>query len=50
LSFNIKDPQSSLEDILDTVKAHNLKVNSLRMRKKSLEDIFIDLTGRNIRE
>ena len=49
-SFNIKDPQSTLENILGVVKERNLKVNSLRLRKNSLEDVFISLTGRSIRE
>ncbi len=50
MSFSIEDPQHGLEAILDVVRSHNLKVNSLQMRKKSLEDIFINLTGRSIRE
>jgi ABC-2 type transport system ATP-binding protein len=50
ISFNTKNSQSSLENILKVIREHNLKVNSLQLRKKSLEDIFINLTGRSIRE
>ena len=50
MSFSIKEPQLGLEAILNVVRSHNLKVNSLQMRKRSLEDIFINLTGRSIRE
>lgn len=50
ISFNNKNPLSLLETILKVVREHNLKVNSLQLRKKSLEDIFISLTGRSIRE
>jgi ABC-2 type transport system ATP-binding protein len=50
ISLNNKNPMSSLENILKVVREHNLKVNSLQLRKKSLEDIFISLTGRRIRE
>jgi ABC-2 type transport system ATP-binding protein len=50
ISFNTKNPLSSLENILKVVREHNLNVNSLQLRKKSLEDIFISLTGRSIRE
>ncbi len=50
MSFSIEEPQLALENILGVVRSHNLKVNSLQMRKKSLEDIFINLTGRSIRE
>ena len=50
LSLINKNPVTSVESILKTVREHNLKVNSLQLRKKSLEDIFISLTGRSIRE
>ena len=50
ISFNTKNPLSLLDGILKTVRSHNLKVNSVQSRKKSLEDIFISLTGRRIRE
>jgi ABC-2 type transport system ATP-binding protein len=50
ISFNKKNPLAAMENILKTVREHNLKVNSLQLRRKSLEDIFISLTGRSIRE
>jgi ABC-2 type transport system ATP-binding protein len=50
ISFNTKNPMSSLENILKVVREKDLNVNSLQLRKKSLEDIFISLTGRRIRE
>jgi ABC-2 type transport system ATP-binding protein len=50
ISFNNKNPLAAMENILKTVSKHNLKVNSLQLRRKSLEDIFISLTGRSIRE
>jgi ABC-2 type transport system ATP-binding protein len=50
ISFNTKNPMSSLENILKVIREKNLNVNSLQLRKKSLEDIFISLTGRRIRE
>lgn len=48
--FKITDPYSTLEDILNAVKAREIKVNDLRLRKTSLEDIFINMTGRSLRE
>jgi ABC-2 type transport system ATP-binding protein len=48
--FKITDPYSTLEDILNAVKAKGIKVNDLRLRKTSLEDIFINMTGRSLRE
>jgi ABC-2 type transport system ATP-binding protein len=50
VTFSVKDPISAVDNILGVVKKNNLKVNSLRLRKSSLEDIFINLTGRRIRE
>jgi ABC-2 type transport system ATP-binding protein len=50
ISFNTKNPTAALENVLKLVREHNLKVNNLQSRKKSLEDIFISLTGRRIRE
>jgi len=50
ISFNKKNPLAAMENILKTVREHNLKLNSLQLRRKSLEDIFISLTGRSIRE
>jgi ABC-2 type transport system ATP-binding protein len=50
ISFNTKNPLSSLENIMKVAREHNLSVNSLQLRKKSLEDIFISITGRRLRE
>jgi ABC-2 type transport system ATP-binding protein len=50
VSFSTKNPLSLLDSILKTTRRQNLKVNSVQSRKKSLEDIFISLTGRRIRE
>jgi ABC-2 type transport system ATP-binding protein len=50
ISFSTRNPMLLLECILRAVKDHDLKVNSMQSRKKSLEDIFISLTGRRIRE
>ncbi|HBC79602.1 MAG TPA: ABC transporter ATP-binding protein [Bacteroidales bacterium] len=50
ISFNNKNPLAAMDNVLRTIKEHNLKVNSLQLRRKSLEDIFISLTGRSIRE
>jgi ABC-2 type transport system ATP-binding protein len=50
VSLGINDPVSSLEHITVVARRQNLKVKSLRLRKTSLEDIFINLTGRSLRE
>jgi ABC-2 type transport system ATP-binding protein len=50
ISFNIKDPVAAMTSILDEVKGKQIQIDNLRLRKNSLEDIFISLTGRSLRE
>ena len=50
LLFNILEPIPVLDEILKIVKENHIEVNDLRLRKPSLEDIFINLTGRSLRE
>lgn len=50
ISFNVKDPIEVLTNILEVVKEKEIPINNLRLRKNSLEDIFISLTGRSLRE
>ena len=50
ISFNVKDPIPALANILEVVKEQKIQIDNLRLRKNSLEDIFISLTGRSLRE
>lgn len=50
ICYTDKNPLVSLEAFMKVVSEHKLQVNNLQLRKKSLEDIFINLTGRRIRE
>jgi ABC-2 type transport system ATP-binding protein len=50
LSFSVKDPIHALANILEVVKEQKIQIDNLRLRKNSLEDIFISLTGRSLRE
>jgi len=50
ITFNSSNPAALVENILKSARENNLKIKSLQMRKKSLEDIFINLTGRSLRE
>jgi len=50
ISFNVKYPIEALANILEVVKEKQIHIDNLRLRKKSLEDIFISLTGRSLRE
>lgn len=39
-----------LPEILKTLKDNSLKISEIKLRENSLEDIFINLTGRRLRE
>jgi ABC-2 type transport system ATP-binding protein len=49
-TFKSDDPKNLAKRILTIVSDQNIMLHSLQLRKKSLEDIFIDLTGRSLRE
>lgn len=48
-SFTV-DSYGVFEEIFTVTQQKELRVNHLRLRKKSLEDVFIQLTGRSLRE
>ena len=50
ISFNVKYPIEAMASILEVVKGKEIPVSNLWLRKNSLEDIFINLTGRSLRE
>lgn len=49
-SFKMDNPYAALKAILGIIEERKIKVNNLRLREKSLEDIFISMTGRSLRE
>ncbi len=50
ITFKSTDPLKLVKVLLTTISEHGLKIKNLQMRKQSLEDIFINLTGRRLRE
>jgi ABC-2 type transport system ATP-binding protein len=50
LSFRSMSIIDRMPAILDMVKQLNVKVLSMNLRKNTLEDVFISLTGRNLRD
>jgi ABC-2 type transport system ATP-binding protein len=50
LRFTSADGATVLADILQTAHARGASVERLGMRRKTLEDMFIRLTGRGLRE
>jgi ABC-2 type transport system ATP-binding protein len=50
LTLRALNAVSVLPVILDALEARGLQASDLRLRKNSLEDVFIQLTGRRLRE
>lgn len=47
--FRIEDP-TKINDILNWLEQHNLKFNNLEILPPNLEDVFLKLTGKKLRE
>jgi ABC-2 type transport system ATP-binding protein len=50
LSARVTDPDTAAVKILDRLKAAGVSVKSMHITESSLEDVFIKLTGRELRE
>ena len=45
-----KHPQSTLVGLLETAENKQVNINDLHIRRPTLEDVFLELTGRRLRE
>ena len=45
-----KNPQQSLVHLLESAKAKNAELKDLHIRRPTLEDVLLELTGRSLRE
>lgn len=50
ITFQTKNIHNILENVLNISKQKYLQITNLNLRKKSLEDVFISLTGRRLRD
>jgi len=50
LVIRIKDAMRHLPELFEFVKDHGSEVKDVRYRGNTLEDVFINLTGRALRE
>ncbi len=48
--FLVKDADKSLPRIIHTLSKNGINVHSVDLKKSSLEDVFLDLTGKGINE
>jgi ABC-2 type transport system ATP-binding protein len=44
------DPQKALLSLMEFSKSENIEIKDLHIRKATLEDLFLELTGRSLRE
>jgi ABC-2 type transport system ATP-binding protein len=50
LSVRAMDLSARLPEILRTIQANGFQIGSMHMRSNTLEDVFLSLTGRGLRE
>ena len=50
LTLAVRDGEKRIPEILRTAARHGVAVNSVNLKKPTLEDVFIHFTGRTIRE
>tara|TARA_B100001996_G_scaffold16332_1_gene13632 strand:+ start:1057 stop:1986 length:930 start_codon:yes stop_codon:yes gene_type:complete len=48
LYFSVKDPDQSLPKIIKSLSEARVHINSIESNRSSLEDVFLDLTGKGI--
>ena len=50
LHFSVKNPDVAIPDIIQKLSENNIKIQSVESNSSSLEDVFLDLTGKGIDE
>ena len=50
LHFSVKNPDVAMPDIIQRLSKDNIKIQSVESNSSSLEDVFLDLTGKGIDE
>ncbi len=50
ISLQVHEPHETIPALLDAVRTHGSKLEHLTTRQASLEDVFVQLTGRHLRE
>ena len=50
LHFSVKNPDVAMPDIIQKLSENNIKIQSVESNSSSLEEVFLDLTGKGIDE
>ncbi len=48
--LTVTEPHLAIPALLDRIKSQDMSLSRLTTRNSSLEDVFVNLTGRHIRE
>jgi ABC-2 type transport system ATP-binding protein len=50
MNLNVREPHRTIPALLDAVESQGAQLLHLTTRQASLEDVFVRLTGRHLRE
>jgi ABC-2 type transport system ATP-binding protein len=50
VSLSVREPHRTIPALLERVDQHSAELEHLTTRQASLEDVFVNLTGRHLRE
>jgi ABC-2 type transport system ATP-binding protein len=50
ICLNVREPHLTIPALLDAVNRQGQQLEHLSTRQASLEDVFVNLTGRHLRE
>ncbi len=48
INFSVKDPELALPEIIESLTISGIKIQKIETNKSSLEDVFLDLTGKRL--
>lgn len=50
MHFNVKNPELAIPKIIQELTSKNIAIHSIKTEKSSLEDVFLELTGKSLNE
>ena len=50
MHFNVKNPELAIPKIIQELTSKNITIHSIKTEKSSLEDVFLELTGKSLNE
>ena len=48
INFSVRDPELALPEIIESLTISGIKIQKIETNKSSLEDVFLDLTGKRL--